>query len=90
MKPIIFTKKFSKHFEKRVAHNKKLSKQFMVRLQLFNSGHRGAPLNDHALNGGMVSFRAFSVTGDVRVIHAEEADAYRFVDTGTHAQAYQP
>jgi mRNA-degrading endonuclease YafQ of YafQ-DinJ toxin-antitoxin module len=36
----------------------------------------------------MLGLRAFSVSGDVRVIYYETDEAYVFTDVGTHAQVY--
>lgn len=87
-KPITRHRQFEKNFRKRISRNKKLRASFEARLQLFIEGERGVPLNDHGLVGSMVGKRAFSITGDVRVIYIEESDCYRFVDVGTHAQVY--
>ncbi len=87
-KPITRSKQFEKNFRKRIGQNKKLRRAFEIRLQLFVDGERGVPLNDHSLTGQMSGRRAFSITGDVRVIYIEEDDCYRFVDIGTHTQVY--
>ena len=60
----------------------------MKRVDVFLTGYRAQPLNDHALAGGMKGLRAFSITGDVRVIYRETDDCYEFLDIGTHAQVY--
>lgn len=52
------------------------------------NGERGYPLHDHALSGKLKSRRAFSVSGDIRVIYEELEEAYVFLDIGTHSQVY--
>lgn len=82
-------KRFEKNFRRRIARDKKLNAQFRARLQLFVAGERGHPVNDHSLVGPLSGLRAWSVTGDVRVIYRETADAIIFLDIGTHAQVYK-
>lgn len=89
MKEIEFEKVFLKHYKKRVAANIKLSRQFDERLKLFRQGQTGPPLNDHPLGGAKKGMRAFSITGDIRVIYREDANYYIFIDIGAHAQVYQ-
>lgn len=55
---------------------------------MFLAGQRGTPLNDHALSGNLQGKRAFSITGDIRVIYVELEDRLIFLDIGTHNQVY--
>lgn len=88
MKPIEFDKSFIKAYKKRIVHDQKLKKRFGLRFARWQSGERSAPLFDHALGGNMLGLRAFSVSGDVRVIYYETDEAYVFTDVSTHAQVY--
>ncbi len=88
MKPIRRHRTFVKNFRARVSNNPKQVKQFEKRLGLFIDGIRGAPLNDHALIGTMKGLRAFSVSGDLRVVYRESDDFYEFLDIGSHNQVY--
>lgn len=88
MKRIVRDKQFLKHYKLRIAGNPKLVKHFAERIRLFMSGERGQPINDHPLRGEKLTLRAFSVTGDVRVVYRETQDAYIFLDVGTHNQVY--
>lgn len=88
MKPIRRNKQFEKHFKKRIAGREKLDSQFTARLASFIAGERGRPLDDHPLTGAMAGKRAFSITGDIRVIYVETEDEIIFLDVGTHAQVY--
>lgn len=89
MKPIEHSRIFLKSYESRIARNHRLKQQLNKRVSLFIQGQKGQPLNDHALKGGLAGYRAFSVTGDVRVIYKELPDRYIFIDVGTHAQIYK-
>lgn len=88
MKEIVFDKNFTKHFVLRVARNPSLLKRYDKRYTSFFDGERGRPLDDHALEGRMAGKRAFSITGDVRVVYEETSDYIIFLDVGTHAQVY--
>jgi mRNA-degrading endonuclease YafQ of YafQ-DinJ toxin-antitoxin module len=55
---------------------------------MFIAGQRGAPLYDHHLTGDLQGRRAFSITGDVRVVYIEFKDKIIFLDVGTHNQVY--
>lgn len=88
MKPVVFHRNFEKHYEKRIKPQQKLVGQFTERYKLFLMSERGKPLDDHALSGGLQGRRAFSITGDVRVIYIELADQIIFLDVGTHSQVY--
>lgn len=87
-KPIKYSRKFKKAFSARIQSKKKLRKQFVERVDLFNQGHRDQPINDHALAGKMKGLRSFSVSGDIRIIYRETAEFYEFLDVGSHAQVY--
>lgn len=65
-----------------------MTAQFMKRLERFKKGERDQPLNDHALTGDLKGKRAFSITGDVRVVYEETAEVITFLDIGTHNQVY--
>ncbi len=89
MKQVIRSKRFLKLYQKRIAQHGKLDSQFEERFRLFLAGIRGAPINDHALTDKMEGLRAFSITGDVRVIYRETDNAYELLDVGTHNQVYR-
>jgi len=69
--------------------DQKLVAQFELRLSLFMQGLRVEPLNDHSLTGKFRGKRAFSITGDIRVIYEETEAAFIFLDIGTHNQVYR-
>lgn len=88
MKPIQRDKNFDKHFKTRILPNENLVKQFELRLEMFMSGVRGNPINDHGLKGKKRMFRVWSVAGDVRVVYRETEYYYEFLDIGSHNQVY--
>lgn len=88
MKRIELHHSFIKSCAKRIAKNRKLGKQYEVRVDMFIAGQRGTPLNDHALTGDLQGRRSFSITGDIRVIYVELKDKILFLDIGTHNQIY--
>lgn len=88
-KPIRFHRSFQKSYKKRILSNSKLSQAFDKRYAEFALGKRGAPLNDHPLTGKLAGKRAFSISGDLRVIYKESSEVIYFVDIGTHNQVYK-
>ena len=53
------------------------------------TGERGRPIYDHALTDGLEGKRAFSITGEIRVIYVELEGCIVFLDIGTHNQVYR-
>ncbi|HVA10709.1 MAG TPA: type II toxin-antitoxin system YafQ family toxin [Candidatus Dormibacteraeota bacterium] len=88
MKNIERRPQFQKHFRTRIMPNKNLKQRFDERVRLFVTGERGKPLNDHPLGRNMKGLRAFSVTGDIRVVYYETDTTYIFLDVGSHNQVY--
>lgn len=88
MKTVVFDKKFIKSYKLRISNNTKISKKYDDRYLLFCAGKRGNLLNDHALTGNKSGLRAFSITGDIRVVYIETKEEYIFLDIGTHNQVY--
>jgi addiction module RelE/StbE family toxin len=87
-KPVRFSKRFLKHYKKRITQNRKLTHAFDQRYELFLQEAKGYPLNDHALTGNLSGKRAFSITPDIRVIYEETETQIIFLDVGTHNQVY--
>lgn len=80
---------FRKHYKKRILPNLKLHTRFEERLNLFRQNPDDAQLHDHKLIGEWEGFRAFSITGDIRVVYREkDSDTVEFYDIGTHNQVY--
>lgn len=84
---IFSTKRFQKRFEKLP---KKVQNQFEKRLDVFLKNPFDASLQNHHLKGYLVGLRAFSVTGDYRVIfRILDHESVKFIDVGTHSQVYE-
>lgn len=84
-----YTKTFQKNLNKRFGNQPKIIEQLRTRLKQFQDGIRSEPLNDHALKKKLTGMRAFSVTGDIRIIYEETNTAYVLHDIGTHNQVYK-
>jgi len=83
-----FTKDFKKAHAKRISHRKKLVVRFEERYDLFVEEPSNPVLKDHKLSGKLEGLRAFSITGDVRIVYYIHEDIAYFVDIGTHNQVY--
>ena len=83
--------KYHKNFEKRFKKlDKKLREKVTEKIGIFIKTPLAKELYNHPLTGNMARKRAFSVTGNYRVVF-EEIDDYVLVimlDVGTHNQVY--
>lgn len=79
---------FLKNFKKRIIPYSNLVLKFEERLSLFLADPGSPVLKDHALVGEKSGYRAFSVTGDIRVVYKIEGDTLRLYDIGSHNQVY--
>ncbi|KKS84974.1 MAG: hypothetical protein UV59_C0012G0067 [Candidatus Gottesmanbacteria bacterium GW2011_GWA1_43_11] len=80
---------FRKVFKKRIAGNEKLIRKFNLRLELFQQNPQHPLLHDHPLTGTKKGQRAFSITGDMRVVYQQVSeDVILLLDIGTHNQVY--
>ena len=62
-------RQFIKNYKKRILPNSQLDKRFEERLELFHQDRQNPLLKNHKLIGSMEGLRAFSVTGDIRVVY---------------------
>lgn len=85
---IYFTKTFKKHYLKRIYPNKNLDNLFRKKVKTFSINKKDLLLKDHSLGGKMKGFRAFSITGDIRIIYYLDKNIVYFVDIGSHNQVY--
>lgn len=80
---------FRKYYKNRVVIHKKLISQTELRIDLFRSNPQNPILKDHALSGTKKGLRAFSVTGDIRIVYRPiSEDEVVFIDIGSHNQVY--
>lgn len=83
-----FTKIFKKHYLKRIKPNPNLDLRFAERRNLFVDYPNNPILENHPLTGKMKGYRAFSITGDIRVVYYIYDNIAYFADIGTHNQVY--
>ncbi len=89
MKSVEYHSHFLKSYKKRIHPNPQLTKQFAARLELFFTNRQNRILKDHPLSGRLAGKRAFSISGDIRVIYKELDDVILLLDVGTHNQVYK-
>jgi len=83
---ILFSERFKKRFKKL---SKKVQDKFAERLDVFIKDTNSKILKIHPLKGNLVGYRAFSVTGDYRVIYRIiDKDNVKLIDIGKHSQVY--
>ena len=85
---VSYSKEFIKNYTRRIKAFPKLNQQFLNRLEIFKTDRTNPLLKDHQLIGDKSEYRAFSITGDIRVIYKDSGDEVRFYDIGTHNQVY--
>jgi addiction module RelE/StbE family toxin len=85
---IKYHKEFQKSYKKRIAPNPKLVAQFQKQLTLFLKNPENPTLKDHKLVGKKLRLRAFSITGDIRVVYKIVNDELWLFDIGSHNQVY--
>lgn len=83
-----YSRDFKKHFQKRILSNSSLTSRFDERFELFLNDSKNPLLKDHPLKGNKIGLRAFSITGDIRVIYQIIGETIYFFDIGTHNQVY--
>lgn len=85
-----YAKKFLKHFKERIIPYPNLRLHFDSRIDIFRNNPYYPLLRDHALKGSQKGLRAFSVTGDIRVIYRiVDSNTIQLLDIGTHNQVYR-
>ena len=82
---IVFNASFRKAYRKAPF---KTQQAFSRRLRLFKENSNYPLLRDHQLTGKLEGYRAFSITGDIRVIYYIHQNTAYFIDIGTHNQVY--
>lgn len=83
-----YTKKFLKHYQKRITANTSLNNKFKERLNLLILNPTNPVLKNHKLTGAKKYIYAFSITGDIRVLYKRDPVTIILVDIGTHNQVY--
>ena len=80
---------FIKNFKKRFGTNLKVRKKYKERLKMFLDNSNNPLLRNHGLVGDKIHLKAFSITGDIRVVYKQVDESYIFLDIGTHNQVYK-
>lgn len=82
-------RKFKKAFKKRINLNPTLVSRTNKRIDLFRQNPFYPILRNHPLTGGQNGLRAFSITGDIRIIYQPIDEQHvRLLDIGSHNQVY--
>jgi addiction module RelE/StbE family toxin len=86
---IDFHRQFKKHYQKRIRPHPTLVKKFEARVKLWIENSRNPVLKDHKLSGDIAKYRAFWITGDVRITYKMISEGIvEFYDIGSHNQVY--
>lgn len=86
---IDFHTSFKKAYKNRISFHKKLAIQTETRITLFKSNPKDPVLKDHPLFGAKKGLRAFSISGDIRIVYIPVSEQeVIFVDIGSHNQVY--
>ena len=80
---------FKKSYKKRISNNPKLVLKTAQRLKLFQENSDEPILRDHQLKGSKNNLRAFSISGDIRIVYMKISEEHIILlDIGTHNQVY--
>ena len=80
---------FKKSYKKRISSNIKLSLKTEERIIIFKSEPKNSTLKNHGLTGAKKGLRAFSITGDIRIVYLPVSEEkVVFIDIGSHNQIY--
>lgn len=80
---------FDKNYKKRVLPYPKINDKFRQRLKLFMKNPNNPILKNHLLIGRKKNLRAFSISGDIRVVYYPPSrEEVLLLDIGTHNQVY--
>ncbi len=80
---------FKKAYKLRIVSDKQLVTKTAQRIALFKSDPKNPTLKDHGLIGAKKELRAFSITGDIRLVYLPVSkEEVIFIDIGSHNQVY--
>lgn len=85
---LVYHKIFLKHYKKRIVRVPSIDQAFQQKLELFLLNPHHPLLKDHKLVGEKSAYRAFWITGDIRVVYRRAGHTVILYDIGTHAQVY--
>ena len=82
--------RFLKHYRQRILRSASLRQKLEEKVELFSDDPNNEVLQDHPLKGRQLGLRAFSITGDMRVVYRWlRRDLVQFLDVGSHNQVYK-
>jgi len=85
---VIRHSQFRKNYRKRILPHTNIDRKIEEKFKLFIQNPKNPELKDHRLLGSLRGFRAFSVTGDIRVVYRIIDDIVELYDIGSHNQVY--
>ena len=89
MTTIRLHRRFEKSFKSRILQNLTLLKKTQERILLFQKDPMNPIIKDHELKGSQHGDRAFSITGDIRIVYRKILEnEVLFLDIGSHNQVY--
>ncbi len=86
MKRISRSAEFKRQYKERIARNDKLKQEFWEAVSVFEINPEA--VRDHALERRLTGYKAFSITGEYRVVYRENDEEIIFLRVGTHEQVY--
>lgn len=88
MPNLVYHRQFLKHYKKRIQSNSKLRSKYDERLKRWIINKNDPILKDHNLTGDKTGYRAFWITGNIRVTYKILENEIELYDIGTHNQVY--
>lgn len=87
---IDFRGKFEREYEELTLENQEIKKLILKKIELFEKNPEDTRLDNHALKKKMKGKWAFSITGDIRIVHKWTGKkTVRFLAIGPHIKVYK-
>lgn len=86
---IVYTTRFQRSHKRLIAKNDQLKNTLREHVLLFEQNPKAQSLKNHALQGKMKEYLAFSAGYDLRIIYRKEKNNYILFDIGTHGDIYE-
>lgn len=88
MKKLTTTRKFLKHYKKRVSEKNDEIFKYVVE-KLLKGEKLERKFKDHQLSGQLIEFRECHLKSDLLLIYQVFEDEIRLIDIGSHAQLFK-
>ncbi len=80
---------FKKSYKKRISNKPRLASKTKERIKLFQDDPNDPVLRSHQLKGAKKNLKAFSVTGNIRIVYLRISENHVvLLDIGSHNQVY--